>query len=103
MEPHSLAQLRDDLDAYLLRSGDRAGHDLRAMHSLALDLIAAYKDAIVDLVGSVPEKAIIHLARARDAADHNEPPIVARELDAAMAVVERIVFRQGRGLAPAKT
>ena len=97
MDADRLAFLRDSMDAYLLRSAKRNGSDLRAMRSLALELISNYHDEITKECGGVPDQVARHLRNAGNAAQDNKPPVVARELDAALAVAERLLGGKGRG------
>ncbi len=96
MEADRLAPLRDALDEYLQRCAVRGGPNPRAMRPLAIELISSYHDEIAHQCGEVPEQAARHLRNAGTAAQDNEPPIVARELDAALAVAERRIAGQGR-------
>lgn len=66
------------------------------MCELAVELISNYHDVIATQCGGVPEKAAAHLRKAGEAAERNLPPMVARELDAALAVVERLVGEDRR-------
>ena len=94
MEAHRLGPLRDALDEYLLRCADRVGPNPRAMQPLALELISSYHDEIAQQCGRVPEQAARHLRNAGKAAQDHEPPVVARELDAALAVIERMAGKE---------
>ena len=96
MEAERLAALRDNLDEYLLRCADRVGPNPRAMQPLALELISSYYDEIAQQCGGVPEQAARHLRNAGKAAQDHEPPVVARELDAALAFMERLLEAEER-------
>lgn len=96
MEADRLSALRNNLDEYLLRCADRVGPNPRAMQPLALELISHYHDEIAQQCGGMPEQVARHLRNAGMAAQNHEPPVVARELDAALAVIERMTT-EGEG------
>ena len=69
------------------------------MCELAIELISNYHDVIATQCGGVPEKAAAHLRNAGEAAERNLPPVIARELDAALAVVEKLLGEDQNKLA----
>jgi hypothetical protein len=99
MKLDAFSSLRDSLDIYLLRCVDRSRPSRLNLCELAVELISNYHDVIGMRCGEVPEKAADHLRKAGEAAERNLPPVVARELDAALAVVERLQGEAQRKLA----
>ena len=98
MNLDAFSSLRESLDNYLLRCADRF-RPSQNLCELAVELISTYHDVIAAQCGRVPDKAGAHLRDAGKAAERNLPPVVARELEAALAVAERILGEDQNKLA----
>lgn len=59
------------------------------MTSLAIDLIEAYREELIKWRGELHAKVTAHLSKAEAAIKLMQPPVFARELDAALAEAER--------------